>query len=136
MLSSARSGGPAEAIFLACCDIRFVVRILISGPTYRPRSRMSDATDLRKSGIEVVGDVPWGTHFCQFYNTDDDLLEMLVPYFKAGLESDEACLWIVSSQIAEHARTALKQALPQLDRYLAEQRFEIFGANDWYMSDR
>jgi hypothetical protein len=60
---------------------------------------------------------------------------MLVPYFKAGLDSDEACLWIVSSQIAEHARTALKHALPQLDRYLIEQRFEIFGANDWYMSD-
>jgi transcriptional regulator with GAF, ATPase, and Fis domain len=93
------------------------------------------ATDLRKSGIEVVGDVPWGTHFCQFYDTDDDLLEMLVPYFRAGLDSDEACLWIVSSQIAEHARTALKHTLPQLDRYLAEQRFEIFGASDWYMSD-
>jgi transcriptional regulator with GAF, ATPase, and Fis domain len=93
------------------------------------------ATDLRKSGIEVVGDVPWGTHFCQFYDTDDDLLEMLVPYFKAGLDSDEACLWIVSSQIAEHARTALKHALPQLDRYLIEERFEIFGANDWYMRD-
>jgi hypothetical protein len=77
---------------------------------------MSEATDLRKSGIEVVGEVPWGTHFCQFYDTNDDLLEMLVPYFKAGLDSNEACLWIVSSQSTEYALTALRHALPQLER--------------------
>jgi hypothetical protein len=52
------------------------------------------ATELRRSGIDVVGDMPWGTHFCQFYDTKDDLLEILVPYFKAGLESNEAwSLW-------------------------------------------
>ena len=22
---------------------------------------------LRKSGIEIIGEAPWGTHFCQFY---------------------------------------------------------------------
>ena len=37
---------------------------------------------LRKTGIEVIGDVPWGTHFCQFYETKQDLLDVLVPYFK------------------------------------------------------
>ncbi len=31
--------------------------------------------ELRKTGIEVIGDVPWGTHFCQFYETAQDLLD-------------------------------------------------------------
>jgi len=41
---------------------------------------------LRNSGIDIIGDVPWGTHFCQFYQTKKDLMDILVPYFKAGLE--------------------------------------------------
>ena len=26
-------------------------------------------TEMRKTGVEVVGDMPWGTHFCLFYET-------------------------------------------------------------------
>ena len=46
----------------------------------------------RKTGISVIGDRPWGTHFCRFYETKRDLLDTLVPYFKAGLENNEFCL--------------------------------------------
>ena len=48
--------------------------------------------EMRKSGVVVVGDMPWGTHFCLF-ETKVDLLETLVCYCKAGLESQEFCLW-------------------------------------------
>jgi hypothetical protein len=37
---------------------------------------------LRESGIDTIGDVPWGTHFCQFYKTKKDLIDILVPYSK------------------------------------------------------
>ena len=53
-------------------------------------------TQLRKTGIGMVGDVPWGTHFFMFYETKEDLLDTLVPYFRAGLEAGELCLWAVS----------------------------------------
>ena len=36
---------------------------------------------LRHSGIDVIGNVPWSTHYCQFYRTNDDLIDILVPYF-------------------------------------------------------
>ncbi len=55
------------------------------------------AEELRKTGISVVGDVPWGTHFCTFYETRQDLLEILVPFFKTGLENEEFCLWVISN---------------------------------------
>jgi light-regulated signal transduction histidine kinase (bacteriophytochrome) len=45
--------------------------------------------NLRNSGIDFIGDVPWRTHFCQFYQTKEDLMDILVPYFKAGLENNE-----------------------------------------------
>ena len=51
------------------------------------------ATEMRKTGIDVVGDMPWGTHFCLFYETKEDLLDTLISYCKTGLESEEFCLW-------------------------------------------
>ncbi|HEY0087527.1 MAG TPA: MEDS domain-containing protein, partial [Candidatus Lokiarchaeia archaeon] len=51
---------------------------------------------IRDSGINFIGKIPWGTHFCQFYQAKDDLIDILVPYFKAGLENDEFCMWITS----------------------------------------
>ena len=66
------------------------------------------ATALRATGIDVVGHRPWGTHFCHFYETTDDLLDMLVPYFRAGLESREFCVWLIADPLTEaDARRAL-----------------------------
>jgi PAS domain S-box-containing protein len=93
------------------------------------------ATELRKTGISVVGDVPWGTHFCHFYETKQDLLDTLVPYFKAGLESQEFCMWVVSNPeilTTEEAKGALAQAVSDLDRHLSEKNIEILDPNDWY----
>jgi MEDS: MEthanogen/methylotroph, DcmR Sensory domain len=92
------------------------------------------ATELRRSGIDVVGDMPWGTHFCQFYDTKDDLLEILVPYFKAGLESNEACVWVVSKLTEKDARNALRHALPDFEGYLADRSLEILGDSELYMN--
>ena len=91
-------------------------------------------TDLRKTAISVVGDLPWGSHFCHFYETKQDLLDSLVPYFKAGLESKEYCLWLISDPLTiEEAGNALRQAVPDLNRYLAEQSIEIFSQKEWYL---
>ena len=90
-------------------------------------------TEMRKSGVDVVGDMPWGTHFCLFYETLADLLETLVSYCKAGLESREFCLWAVAAPLTtEDAMHALKRAVPDFDRYLDDKSMEIVLASDWY----
>jgi C4-dicarboxylate-specific signal transduction histidine kinase len=95
------------------------------------------ATEMRKTGIDVVGDVSaWGAHFCLFYETKEDLLDTLISYCKLGLESEEYCLWIVAEPLRiEDATDALKDALPALDRYLADSRLEIVSARDWFLQD-
>jgi C4-dicarboxylate-specific signal transduction histidine kinase len=90
-------------------------------------------TQLRKTGIGAVGDVPWGAHFFMFYETKEDLLDTLVPYFKAGLETGELCLWVVSEPLTEEeARNALHKAVSELERYLADRSIEITGARRFY----
>ena len=97
------------------------------------------ATELRKTGISVVGDVPWGTHFCCFYETKEDLLDILVPYFKVGLENDEFCLWVISKSellTVEEATSALGKALPDLDRYMAEGSIQVIAHDEWFLKGR
>jgi PAS domain S-box-containing protein len=92
------------------------------------------STELRESGIGPVGQVPWGTHFCYFYETKEDLLDILVPYFKAGLESNEFCLWVISEPLAEEeAIGALGQAVPDLHQYLEAGTIEIIPHDKWYL---
>jgi hypothetical protein len=92
---------------------------------------------MRPSGIDVVGSVPWGTHFCQFYDTGDDLVETLVPYFREGLMGNEYCLWIACAPLqVEQARTALRRAVPDLERRIARGQLEILDCREWYTPGR
>src|ERR1700739_2681446 len=94
------------------------------------------ATELRKTGVDVVGDMPWGTHFCLFYETTADLLEITASYCKAGLESGEFCLWVVAEPLTlEEAMRALDGVVPNLDRYIAQRSIEIVAARDWDLQD-
>ena len=90
----------------------------------------------RKTGIDILGDAPWGTHFCQFYHTKEDLIDILVPYFKAGLENNEFCMWITSEPLSEReAKEVMREALPDLDRYLKRGQIEILPHEEWYLKE-
>jgi hypothetical protein len=91
---------------------------------------------LRKSGIDIIGDVQWGTHFCQFYQTRADLIDILVPYFKAGLENNELCVWITSKPLeVKEAKKALKLAVPDIDVYLEKGQIEIIPYTHGYLKN-
>ena len=92
--------------------------------------------ELRSSGIVSVGDVPWGTHFCHFCETSEDLLDILIPYFKAGLENNEFCMWIVGDPVTEaDGRQALRNAVPEFDRRMAAGNIEIIPHSHWCLRE-
>jgi DNA-binding CsgD family transcriptional regulator len=89
---------------------------------------------LRRSGIRIIGDVPWGTHLCIFYETKEDLLDTAVCYFEAGLKNNEFCVWAISDPVTETAtRDALRLAVPNLDELLEAGQLEILQASEWYL---
>ena len=58
----------------------------------------------------------------------------LIAYCKSGLGREEYCLWIVAEPLTiEDATAALKAAVPDLDRHLADSRMEIVSARDWFL---
>jgi PAS domain S-box-containing protein len=96
-------------------------------------AREAAASALRRTGLEIIEAAPWGTHFCQFYENKQDLLDLLVPYFKAGLEDNEFCLWITSEPLgAGEARVALGLVVPDLDARFRNHQIEILDYARWY----
>lgn len=87
---------------------------------------------MRRTGISIIGDVPWGTHFCQFYQDKQDLIDILVPYFKAGLENNEFCMWVTSEPLrAEEAKAALADEV-DLESSIRKGQLEILDYSEWY----
>ena len=90
----------------------------------------------RDTGIELIGSAPWGTHFCQFYRTKEDLLDILLPYFEAGLRNNEACMWVTCDPLtSEEARDRLIARLPGARACLESGQMEIVPHDRWYVID-
>jgi hypothetical protein len=86
-----------------------------------------------QSGIDAMAAPPWGAHICQFYRSDVDLRDTLVPYFKAGLDNNERCLWVTAEPFgANEARSALRAAVSDFDQRERRGQIEIFDARAWY----
>ena len=88
----------------------------------------------RDSGIALVGELPWGSHFCQFYTTQQDMIDVVVPYFRAGLEGNELCVWVASDFLTTgEAVGALEEGVPGCRAYLEKRQIEVFPHTDWYL---
>ena len=91
-------------------------------------------TGLRKTGISVVGNIPWGTHFYHYYRSKQNLLDILIPYFKSGLENNELCVWAVFDPLsAEEVKCELRRAIPGIDRQLLAGDIEIVVNSQWFL---
>lgn len=68
---------------------------------------------LTDCGLPGVRDIPFGVHMCRFYRTREELCATLLPYFAAGLQNNERCIWITAEPLladevpAELRRTGL-----------------------------
>lgn len=88
-----------------------------------------------ESGIPGIGKLPWGSHFCHFYRNKRELTESLVPYFEAGLNNHERCLWITAEPLpAAEARAVLEQRIPVLPSLIEAGKIIIRDFRDWYVS--
>ncbi len=87
---------------------------------------------MRRTGIDVMNVLPWGTHFCEFYETREDVIETLGPYFREGLAANEFCMWVTSGPLqAEDAERALKSVVPDLARHLEKGQIEFMDYRQW-----
>jgi DNA-binding CsgD family transcriptional regulator len=93
-----------------------------------------DTKTLVPTGIDLVGDLPWGAHICLFYETPEDLIEVHAAYFAAGLADNEFCLWVLSDPLTrDEAIEGLRQSIPDLDHHLEAGNIELVPGYKWYL---
>lgn len=63
------------------------------------------------------------------------MIDTLVPFFNAGLQSDEFCVWAVSDPLTkEEAHASLASNIRDYQRYVDAGCIEIVDGNEWYLS--
>lgn len=91
---------------------------------------------LRRTGINIIGDVPWGTHISQLYSSKYDFLEELVPYVKEGLFNNELCVWIYSQNMTyQEIREYLEKNSIDVEKYIDGNQLKIIPHTGWYLMD-
>src|ERR1700727_3307171 len=102
----------------------------VSHPTVKPRMQ-----PWSPSGLQTVSQLRWGSHLAHFFRAGDELRDVLVPYFKAGLENNERCLWVTGEAFnADDPRSPLRAAVPDLDKRESAKQIEIASGDEWYTS--
>ncbi|NPV70215.1 MAG: hypothetical protein HPY55_06170 [Firmicutes bacterium] len=77
-----------------------------------------------------------GRHVCAFHSGKNDLLELLVPYFLAGLSNGELCMWVISEVInRDEAINSIEKAALKKGIRMDRDQIEILSFEDWYLQD-
>src|SRR5215510_12763880 len=88
----------------------------------------------RPRGTEHIASFQCGTHQCEFHNTQEELVDTLVPYFADGLQRDEFCVWITSDPMGVGgAKARLRNAASNLHGYVDLGQIEVWDCRDWYL---
>src|SRR4030081_1567279 len=92
-----------------------------------------DRSQSRDSHVGVEDQLRHGDHVCQFYHSAEDLGEVLIPYFKSGLERNESCVWVTSNPYGrDRALSELRSAVAHFDQRVAGRQIQIFAHDEWY----
>jgi DNA-binding CsgD family transcriptional regulator len=55
----------------------------------------------------ILSNVGHGSHLCAFYETKDDLIDLVLPFFDAGSNRGELCVWMAPDNLATEEATAV-----------------------------
>ena len=95
---------------------------------------MTSTGEIRRSGIDVVGDRPWGTHFCNFYESKKDFSTCWYRFSKPD--------WKITSSVCGFSPNPCPSRKPGMDcarrclsfdHYRSKRSIEIFDGRDWYL---
>ena len=96
-----------------------------------PHKSLPSLTDCGLAGIR---DIPYGAHMCHFYEGRGDLAALLVPYFAAGLRSNERCIWIAAEPLcAAEVTLELRKAYVDVEAAVRGGALVIRDHSQWYV---
>jgi DNA repair protein RadC len=89
----------------------------------------------KKSDADNIKRLPCGSHICVFYNSPDDLSTIFTPFFQAGLENNEYCIWIPPDPGNKSDRAAIDRVTSGFSDYLKTGQLMIFQQDEFYLEN-
>jgi hypothetical protein len=95
---------------------------------------MNNPPYITRCGLPGIELVPFGMHACHFYRSREELVAALVPYFVAGLQARERCIWITAPPLpAPEAVETLRGAWHGVDDAIQAGALRILD-DQWCMN--
>ena len=93
--------------------------------------------NLTNCGLQGIDRIPYGIHMCHFYRDREDLVDALVPFFIAGLNNNERCIWITAEPLdASGARLALQAAGTDVGAAVRSGALVIQDYSEFYLRSK
>lgn len=75
---------------------------------------------------ELFSSIPQSSQLSAVYDNTEELTELLVAYFKQGIDREEHCIWIVPDSLAaERAKSELEKTGLDVGKYITSSQLEI-----------
>jgi PAS domain S-box-containing protein/putative nucleotidyltransferase with HDIG domain len=87
---------------------------------------------IAREAIDRINQAKSSKHICLLFNSKEDLADILVPYFKSGLENNEFCIWVIADPLnVEGAKESLRKNIKNFQSYIKERQIEIIDGHKW-----
>ncbi|MGA2774647.1 MAG: MEDS domain-containing protein [Candidatus Omnitrophota bacterium] len=75
-----------------------------------------------------------GSHTCLYYESEENLLELVSSFFEQGFRTNKLCLWVVPQSLGvKGAKAALSKKIKDLDIYIEKDQLELLSHEDVYL---
>ena len=82
----------------------------------------------------MINYTPPTKHTSLFYNSEEEYLDIIIPYLKAGLENNEFCLWsLPETSKVKDAQLHLRKSVEDLDVYFEKEQLSIRDYESFYL---
>jgi len=84
----------------------------------------------------MINYTPPTKHTSLFYNSEEEYLDIVVPYLKAGLENNEFVAWVIPEAMEiKEAESYLRDSVGDLDYYIKKEQIAIKDYKSVYFED-
>jgi hypothetical protein len=82
----------------------------------------------------MIGKKPWASRFDHFYLTRKEVIDIVVSYFKNGLENNEFCICVTTYPLtAEEVRKTMEETVPDFTKYLEKGQIAMLSYAQWHL---
>ena len=72
--------------------------------------------------IDLEGISQYGNHLCAFYDTDSGRLKLALPFLLGGLQADNRCFLVATTEVQTIIVNQLRDVRPGIDQDIQEDR--------------